>query len=459
MNRMDRDTTPAKWLIARFFAGTEKRNHRNGWFGVMMKPGYPVIAPVLIFLWILAGSVAVFGQASKEKERLERTRQQLENEIRYTTDLLEKTKQSKQTSLNKLQLLTRQIRSREALIAAIDKELNEVDLKIAVENVEIDRMSRQLRQLKDEYARMIRYAYRNMNGQNKLMFIFSAKDFNQAYRRMKYYQQYATYRRMQAERIETTQTAINRQRKELEEIKSKKLTLIESQKAEKQKLDREKTEKAKSVKALSSKEKQLLSTLRTKQQAAQRLEFAIQKLIADEIKASEARAAKSEGKNRKSAGSPGSGNVLELTPVERELSTSFSANRGRLPWPTERGYISGSFGQHDHPVLEYVKVKNNGIDIMTQRGAAVRAVFNGRVSRVLSMTGINKVVIIRHGEYLTVYSNLGEVSVREGQQITARQQIGRVFTDPDEQRSELHFEIWRGKTIQNPETWLAGRGN
>jgi len=412
----------------------------------------PRIILTLFLILIMIGQAG--GQAAKEKERLERTRQQLENEIRYTTDLLEKTKQSKQSSLNKLQILTRQIKSREALINTIDKELNDVEVRIAVENVEIDRMSRQLRQLKEEYARMISYAYRNMNGQNRLMFIFSAKDFNQAYRRMKYYQQYASYRRMQAERIESTQTAINRQRKELEEIKTKKLTLMQSQKAEKQKLDREKTEKAKSVKEFSSKEKQLRSTLQTKQQAAQRQEYAIQKLIADEIRAS-----KTEGKNRKATGTSAGGNVLELTPVERQLSSSFSANRGHLPWPTDRGFISGSFGQHDHPVLEHVKVKNNGIDIMTERGAAVRAVFNGRVSRVFSLASINKVVIIRHGEYLTVYSNLGDVMVREGQQVTARQQIGRAFVDPDEQKSEVHFEIWRGKTIQNPESWLATRGN
>jgi len=139
------------------------------------------------------------------------------------------------------------------------------------------------------------------------------------------------------------------------------------------------------------------------------------------------------------------------------LSSSFSANRGRLPWPCDRGFISGSFGEHAHPVLEYIKVKNNGIDIMTERGSQVKSVFNGRVSRVLSLPNLNRVVIIRHGEYLTVYSNLGEVSVRDGQEVTAKQNIGQVFTNPDDQKTELHFEIWRGKVIQNPENWLAGR--
>jgi septal ring factor EnvC (AmiA/AmiB activator) len=414
----------------------------------------------LLILFLLAFHLSGLSQATKDKEKLQRTKQKLEEEIRYTNDQLEKTQKNKQTSLNKLLLLSKQIKSREALIDAINRELNDVQVKISVENLQIDRMSKQLQGLKSEYARMIYYAYRTMNGQNKLMFIFSARDFNQAYQRLKYYQQYAAYRRRQAERIESTQTAINRQRKELEDIKNQKLSLVESQQIEKQKLDREKTEKAKAVREFSSKEKQLLATLRTKQKAADRLEFAIEKLIADEIRASEERLRKSAaGENKSANASKTAGNrsTMALTPREKELSSSFSANRGRLPWPCDRGFISGSFGEHAHPVLEYVKVKNNGIDIMTERGSQVKSVFNGRVSRVMSLPNLNRVVIIRHGEYLTVYSNLGEVSVRDGQEVTAKQNIGQVFTNPDDQKTELHFEIWRGKVIQNPENWLAGR--
>jgi len=414
----------------------------------------------LLILFLLSFQLSGLSQATKDKEKLQRTKQKLEEEIRYTNDQLEKTQKNKQTSLNKLLLLSKQIKSREALIDAINRELNDVQVKISVENLQIDRMSKQLQGLKSEYARMIYYAYRTMNGQNKLMFIFSARDFNQAYQRLKYYQQYAAYRRRQAERIESTQTAINRQRKELEDIKNQKLSLVESQQIEKQKLDREKTEKAKAVREFSSKEKQLLATLRTKQKAADRLEFAIEKLIADEIRASEERLRKSAaGENKSANASKTAGNrsTMALTPREKELSSSFSANRGRLPWPCDRGFISGSFGEHAHPVLEYIKVKNNGIDIMTERGSQVKSVFNGRVSRVLSLPNLNRVVIIRHGEYLTVYSNLGEVSVRDGQEVTAKQNIGQVFTNPDDQKTELHFEIWRGKVIQNPENWLAGR--
>jgi len=400
----------------------------------------------------------ISAQSQTDKEKLQKTKKQLEEEIRYTTDLLEQTQKTKQTSLNRLQILNKQIRSRESLIDAINRELNQVQTDIVVENHQIEQMSKDLTLLKSDYARMIYHAYRMMNGQNKLMFIFSAKDFNQGYRRLRYYQQYASYRRRQAERIQSTQIAINSKRKELEIVKNQKLALIMSQEQEKKKLDREKLEKARTVKELSSKEKKLISSLKTKQQAALKLENEIQKLIAEEIRASEARVRTGEKDDKLKTGSksPVRG-TLELTPKERELSNSFAANRGRLPWPCDKGFISSAFGEHMHPVLEYVKVKNNGIDIITEKGSLVKSVFNGKVSRVMSFPNLNKVVILRHGDYLTVYSNLSEVAVRDGQEVTTKQTIGRVYINPEDMKSELHFEIWRGKVIQNPEDWLAGR--
>ena len=408
----------------------------------------------LIFVIVL--SLLVFGQS--EKEKLQKTKKQLEDEIRYTNDLLEKTKQSKQVSVEKLKILNQRIRTREALIATINKELSQIDMNIQVENVELDRMSKQLKGLKDDYARMIYNAYRTMNGRNKLMFIFSAKDFNQAWQRIRYYQQYSAYRRRQAERIENTTEVIHSQRKDMEVKKQEKLALFETQQKEKVKLDFEKQEKAKTVKELSSKEKQLMATLKTKQQAADRLEYEIEKLIASEIRASEERMRKTEGSEKRTSGKIVSGPATyEMTPRERELSSSFALNRGRLPWPCEKGFISGTFGEHPHPVLERVKVKNNGVDITTEPNSQVKVVFNGRVSKVMSFPNLNNVVIVRHGEYLTVYSNLGMVSVKEGQEVTTRQAIGKIHTNTDEQKTELHFEIWKGKMIQNPESWLAGR--
>lgn len=412
---------------------------------------------VLALIILIQGNS--FSQSSSDREKLMKTKDQLEKEIRYTTEILEQTQKSKQSSLNRLQILNKQIRSREALIGAINRELDQVQTDIVVENQQITRMTKELSALKSEYARMIYHAYRMMNGQSKLMFIFSARDFNQGYQRLKYYQQYASYRRSQAERILATQSAIDKKRKELETVKNQKLTLVRNQEQEKNKLGREKLDKDRTIKDLSSKEKKLLSAIRTKQQSAQKLENEIEKLIAEEIRASEKRMGKSGAKDIKSgtASKSNTHSTLEMTPKEKELSNSFSTNRGKLPWPCDRGFISSTFGEHNHPVLEHVKVKNNGIDIMTEKGSIVKSVFNGKVSRVLSFPNLNKIVILRHGDYLTVYSNLSEVTVKDGQSVTTKQAIGRVYINPEDMKSELHFEIWQGKVKQNPEDWLSGR--
>ena len=301
---------------------------------------------LLVCLVFLPGMV--FSQQANKREKLQQTKKQLEQEIRYTNDLLEKTQKNKQLSVNRVKILRKQIKTREGLIRTINEELNNTEIQLTMEKLQIERMSKQLQALKAEYARMISHAYRTMNGRSKLMFIFSAKDFNQAYQRLKYYQQYASYRRAQAVKIETSQRQINQHRQELEDIRGQKLDLMDSQTREKQRLDREKEEKDKAVSEFSSKEKQLLATLKTKQQAAQKLNDEIEKSINAEIKASAERTRKKEATEKKSSAKtntdkakvPAAPSKLELTPGEAQLSSSFSANCGKLPWPCERGFIS-----------------------------------------------------------------------------------------------------------------------
>jgi septal ring factor EnvC (AmiA/AmiB activator) len=319
----------------------------------------------------------------------------------------------------------------------------------------ISTLSEELKKMKNEYARMIYYAYKNLNAYNRLLFIFSAEDFNQAYRRLLYYQQYSAYRRTQAELIRNAQMTLNRKQKELEETKQQKLILARTEESEKGQLTQEKEEKDRTVKQLSQKEKELESTLREKQKTAEKLEKEIGKLIAAEIRAAAERAKKSDSRDAKTKMKTVSTEIM-LTSDEQVLSNSFASNKGKLPWPSEHGVITGRFGEHPHPVLKYVKVKNNGIDISTEKGAAVRTVFNGKVSRVMSFPSLNKVVIIRHGEYLTVYSNLEEVNVKDGQTVTTKQMIGKIHTNPEDSKTDLHFEIWLGKTTQDPQEWLSG---
>jgi murein hydrolase activator len=319
----------------------------------------------------------------------------------------------------------------------------------------ISSMSVELKKMKNEYARMIYYAYKNLNSYNRLLFIFSSEDFNQAYRRLLYYQQYSAYRRTQAELIRSAQINLTRKQRELEETRMDKLTLARSKENEKGKLTKEKEDKDKSIKQLGQKEKELEATLREKQKAAQKLEKEIEKIIAAEIKAAADRARKSDNRDPKTKMKASKTEIM-LTGEEQVLSNSFAANKGRLPWPSEHGVITSRFGEHPHPVLKYVKVKNNGIDISTAKGTSARCVFNGKVSRVMSLPSLNQVVIIRHGEYLTVYSNLEEVSVKDGQTVATKQTIGKIHTNPDDSKTDLHFEIWLGKTIQDPQEWIAG---
>ena len=408
---------------------------------------------IMVLIPVISFTVLSFSQQSKDK--LQKTKNQLEEEIRYTTKLLEETRQSKENSLHKVSLLNKQIEKRQSLITAISGEADDIQAQMELQRMHISSLSEELKKMKNEYARMIYYAYKNLNAYNRLLFIFSAEDFNQAYRRLLYYQQYSAYSRTQAELIRAAQMNIDRKQKELEETRQKKLTLAWSKESEKEQLTEEMKEKDKSVQQLSLKEKGLESSLKEKQVAAEKLKEEIEKLITADIKAAAERAKKTGNSNVKTKMKTVSTEIM-LTDDEQVLSNSFASNKGKLPWPSEHGVITGTFGEHPHPVLKYVKVKNNGIDISTEKGASVRTVFNGTVSRVMSFPNLNKVVIIRHGEYLTVYSNLEEVSVKDGQTVNTKQIIGKVHTNPDDSRTDLHFEIWLGKTTQDPQEWLSG---
>lgn len=408
---------------------------------------------IMIIITIVIFPLLSVSQESKEK--LQKTKSQLEEEIRYTTKLLEQTHQTKQNSFNRVNLLNRQIEKRQSLISEISGEVDQIQAQLDLQHKHISSLSEELKRMKAEYAKMIYYAYKNLNAYNRLLFIFSAEDFNQAYRRLLYYQQYSAYRRTQAELIRDAQMNIDRKQKELEETRQQKLNVARSEEEEKGQLTEEMKEKDKAVQQLSLKEKELESSLREKQKAAQKLEEEIEKLIAAEIKAAAERARKTDNRDTKTKMKSVSTEIM-LTNDEQILSSSFASNKGKLPWPSERGVITGKYGEHPHPVLKYVKVKNNGVDISTEKGASVRTVFSGKVSRVMSFPNLNKVVIIRHGEYLTVYSNLDEVNVKDGQTVTTKQVIGKVHTNPEDAKTDLHFEIWLGKTTQDPQEWLSG---
>ncbi|MDY0343137.1 MAG: peptidoglycan DD-metalloendopeptidase family protein [Lentimicrobium sp.] len=411
----------------------------------LISPGKCPLKSLMLLLVILLW-LSPQLQAQDKKSELAKQKAKIEADINYTNKLLDETKKDKRESLNALLLLNKQINKREELIKAIATEVNHLNQQINRNNDTIQELTQTIKKLKEEYARMIFYASKNKNSYSRLMFIFSAKDFNQAYQRLKYLQQYTNYRQNQVRIIKENQVILNQKVALLEEQKNRKQSLINMEKSEQQKLTQARSIQDKTVKKLSQKEKELLKKLRESEKAAKKLQKAIEDLIAEEIRKASAAAKKSGTK-------PAPENKFGLTPAEIKLSANFSDNKGRLPWPTERGVIAETFGEHSHPVLKGIKTKNNGIDISTEKGSVARAIFDGQVTSTMTLPNYNNVVIVRHGEFLTVYSNLDQVFVKKGDKITTKQQIGVISTD-DSGRTRMHFELWQGKNLQNPENWI-----
>ena len=387
-----------------------------------------------------------FQNFAQKKADLEKKKNKLQNEIKYTEKLLEATKKDKTTSLNQLKKLNSKINFREDLIRTIQREIILAEKEIENKKENIIQLQQELIDIKEEYAKIIYYAYKNRNAYDQLMFIFSAKDFNQAYRRLKYIQQYSDYRQKQADLILQTQIQLDQQIQELEKKNEEKRNLLNVEENEKLVLAKEKSEKENVVNDLQNKEKQLLAELREKEKEQEQLQSAIKRIIEEEIRKAKL-AAEKAGKTPAAKG-------MTLTPEAQELSNTFAANKGKLPWPVKQGIITGKFGEHDHAVLKGIKENNNGVEIATTENAEVRAVFEGEVSGIATVPGFGKVIIIRHGEYLSVYSNLQSINVKKGDKISTKQVIGIVETNEDKNKTEVHLEIWKGSNAMNPELWL-----
>ncbi|MBS4062374.1 MAG: peptidoglycan DD-metalloendopeptidase family protein [Bacteroidetes bacterium] len=403
-----------------------------------------ILCAVLLATFLLP-TTYLFAQ--DRKLELENTKKRIEEEINYTSKLLEETRKSKQMSLNELTMLQSRIRQRENLVATIQKQLIQLETQLTRTRRELNRIESELEGLKKEYARMIAFAYKNRSGLNKMMFLFSADDFNQAYRRLKYLQQYSAMRQKQIDLISEAQSDLKQKRENLEKERAEKTKLFEAERREQILLSNEKMNMDLAVKKIGQQEGKLQQTLRQKEQDARKLQREIEAIIAEEIRKARQR------QGEKDTGAPD--RLMSLTPEEQRLSNSFTQNRGKLPWPVERGVISSRFGEQPHPVLKKVTIKNNGIDIATTKGSEARAVFDGVVVSTNRITASNNAVIIRHGDYFSVYSNLEQVYVKRGDKISTKQSIGLIHTEKTESKTELHFEIWQNRTIVDPALWLA----
>lgn len=377
--------------------------------------------------------------SQNEQVKLEAKRKKLEAEIAYTNKLLSENKTSKTTTLNQLRLIEVKVGKRIDLVATLKAEVYHLNNKIESTEKIVSNLEDELKELKEKYATIAWHAFKYKTAYNKLIFLFSADDINQAYQRMRYLDQLSSYIRSEAESITNTETEKNKLLDQLLAERSKKKQLLENEQTEVVVLEREQTQKNRVRKDLAKREKQLKKSKKNQEKQTRELDRQIQKIILAET------APKKDVTT---------GRSYELTPTEVELSASFAANKGKLPWPTERGVISGTFGVHKHPVLKKVKVKNNGIDIATTKNSEARAVFSGKVVSITKISNTNLAVIIKHGSYFTVYSNLEQLFVKKGDEVGTKELIGRIHTNLKGE-TELHFEIWKGTAIQNPAYWVA----
>ncbi|HRG51889.1 MAG TPA: peptidoglycan DD-metalloendopeptidase family protein [Bacteroidia bacterium] len=411
----------------------------------LFKQGNRFFSPFFICIFLFLTAVC-FGQKHTKKE-LENRKKQLQKEIDYTNELLAETKKNKKLSLTQLVTLNKKISAREELIATINAEIQVLNRQIKQNNESIGNLQKDLAKLKAEYAKMIYYAYKNRDSYSRLMFIFASTDFEQAILRLKYLQQYSDYRHKQAELIVSTQTNLNSKIRELQVKKSDKGLLLGSQETEKKHLTVEKSEKEQVFTELQDQESKLKKDLEKKKRDAEKLQQAIQRVIERELEKAQAEAAKANANKPKTQ-------RLVLTPESQQLSTSFANNKGKLPWPVMKGVISEHFGVHAHPLMKDVDINNNGVDITTNNGSLVRAVFEGEVKAVVNMPGAGQFVLIRHGEYFTIYSNLKDIYIKVGDKVKTKENIGSILFDDEDSKTVMHFEVWKGQVKLDPEDWL-----
>jgi septal ring factor EnvC (AmiA/AmiB activator) len=388
----------------------------------------------LILLFFFFGGIES-GFSQTKTTTLKTRRQKLEKEISYTNQLIREVNKNKKTTVYELQLISNRIDMRHRLMAILKKEIVSLTEDISVTKLSINDLDNKLDTLKKEYVNIAWYLYKNDNSYNRLIFIFSARDFNQAYQRLRYLDEISAYIRKEAGRITTLEKQKNNRLAKLKKDITEKKALMDNETTQISRLELEQQQKTRLKHKLSGQERNLRARLRQKQKESQQLEARIKKAIAAAAK--------------KAAATPSK----KLTASNTRLSSTFLANKGRLPWPVKNGVISQTFGIHHHPVLKHVQIKNNGVNIATAKGSVARAVFPGRVVNIVHITNTNIAVILKHGSYFTVYSGLDKVFVKNNQQVSQNQTLGVIHTNL-QGKTQLHFEVWHQKVLQNPAYWI-----
>jgi septal ring factor EnvC (AmiA/AmiB activator) len=422
----------------------------------------------LSLIAVLLFSLPTFAQSGKSSTQLKKDKQKIENEIANTQKLLKKNESNQKAAVQQAALLRQQIQNREKMITNLNSQIIQMEDEQEQNTQEIKQLEKRLAYMKADYAQVVYNAYRNRRFLDKVTFILAADDFTQMFRRMRYFAIFSRNVREQSERIQKTTEELTKKNEEIVVLKNDKLTTLSSKEQEIKNLENDRRKKTQNAEKLKKESQKLNADLKKKQQQRKELDAAIQRAVKEEIAKANAERAKKGAKSSSGKSSSGgtstasaststssrSSATIALTPEEATLNTSFINNKGKLPWPVAKGAKVCDFGNYPHPDVPSVQIENHGIDIMVEAGTPARAVFDGVVTGVMNIMGTT-VVMIRHGEYLTVYQNLSSARVKKGDKVTTKQTIGTVAQNASSNTYELHFEIWKNDRYVNPNEWLA----
>jgi len=389
----------------------------------------------ILFLFSLLGDGMLFAQS---KETLERKRQELTSDIKQIEKLIDNSLNKKRTLVTNLENLKFKIDLQKKLIININNQLNIIVDEIDRNNIELNQLLKKQKKVKEDYASMVLKSYKHKSTLNRIMFVFSANNFTQAYKRLQYYKQYVKYKDKQIKQIKLTTTLVDNVLEELDEQKTQKKNLILANEKIKINLDKENLTQKNMIVEIRSDEKRFTNQIRIKQKQAQDIDKQIEMIIAE---------ATAKVKNK---GLP----EFNLTEEAKLISKKFNENKGKLPWPVEKGIVILKYGKQPHPIVRTTTIQSNGVRILTSQNQEVRAIFDGKVYSIIISKNGSHAILVQHGNFFTVYKNLSEIYVKKGETIETKQVIGKLITNKSSGQTILNFSIFKDGVTQNPSVWI-----
>ena len=402
----------------------------------------------LLVLFFLCTTSVIWGQESQQ-EKLEKRKAEIQQEILENEKLLKTVKKKEKSAVSVIILQNNKIKLKEKLIHTTEKQTKVLGNDMYINQLKINKLNRELVILKEDYAKMIVKSYKSRSEQSRAMFLLSSESFLQAYKRAQYMKQYTGFRKMQGEEIKSKTDQLLSFNEKLNAQKIAKKKLLAENNKEKLSLEKEKKEQLKLVNSIKKDKKKITSDIKRKQTESRAIDRQIDRLIREAIAEANRKAA---SENPNATGTSNSSRIV-LTAEAKILADNFRSNKGKLPWPVEKGFVSLGYGNQAHPVYPSLVIHNSGVEITTEQGATARAVFAGEVTSVIVLSPVNKAVMIQHGDYFTVYQNLSSVNVSKGDKVSIKQNLGKIRTSGDG-RTVLKFTISQNTTYNNPAQWL-----